>query len=79
MATPAFAFTARYVAETLGVDQDLVEEIAAMEMEPEDGRISILDSDDENAPAVTAFTRFGIECLRELLTEHAANVSPPQP
>lgn len=79
MAVPSIAFTARYVAEKLGVDQDLVEETAATEMEPEDGRLSILDSDDENAPAITAFTAFGIERLQELLGEHRTNGTARQP
>lgn len=49
MAGPAFAWTARFVAEQLGVAEDLVEEIASMAMEPEDGRISIIDSNDDDA------------------------------
>ena len=44
MASPSHAFTARYVAEQLGADQDLIEEIAAMQMDPEDGVLSIIDS-----------------------------------
>jgi len=57
MAAPAFAFNLRYGDETLGVDQDLVEEIAAMEMEPEDGRISIHAVRERRRPAsaVSAF------------------------
>lgn len=67
MASPTFALTARFVAEQLGVEEDLVEEIACMAMEPEDGRISIIDSNDDDAPSVTAFTRNGIDYLRETL------------
>lgn len=54
MASPSFAWTARFVAEQLGVAEDLVEEIASMAMEPEDGRISIIDSNEDDAPSVTA-------------------------
>ena len=70
MASPSHAFTARYVAEQLGADQDLIDEIAAMQMDPEDGVLSIIDSDDETAESVVVFTRFGIDRLRELLDEH---------
>ncbi|KQM62027.1 MULTISPECIES: hypothetical protein [unclassified Sphingomonas] len=67
MASPAFAWTARFVAEQFGVEEDLVEEIASMAMQPEDGRIFIIDSNDDNSPSVTAFTRDGIDYLRETL------------
>ena len=40
MARPTFAWTARFVAEQLGVEEDLVEEIASMAMEPEDGSVA---------------------------------------
>ena len=69
MASPTFAWTVRFVAEQLGVAEDLVEEIASMAMEPEDGRISIIDSNEDDAPAVTAFTRDGINYLRETLCD----------
>ena len=59
MASPSHVFTARYVAEQLGADQDLIEEIAAMQMDPEDGVLSIIDSDDETAESVIVFTRSG--------------------
>ncbi|QYE33660.1 hypothetical protein KZX46_03435 (plasmid) [Polymorphobacter sp. PAMC 29334] len=44
MASPSHAFTARYAAEQLGANQDLIEEIeeiAAMQMKPEDGLLSL--------------------------------------
>lgn len=67
MARPTFASTVRFVAERLGVKEALVEEIASMAMEPEDGRIFIVDSDEEDAPSITAFTRNGIDCLKETI------------
>lgn len=76
MTSPSYAFTARYVAEQLGVDQDLIEEIAAMQMDPEDGTLSIVDSDDETAESVVVFTRFGIDRLKELLDEHLSRTPP---
>lgn len=78
MSAPSFAFTARYVAEMLGVDQELIEDIAAMQMEPEDGTLGIIDSDDENAASVVVFTAYGIDRLKELLDEHAANAPSEQ-
>ena len=48
MASPSFAYTTRFVAERLGVEQDLLEEIASMAMEPQDARISIIDSYDDD-------------------------------
>jgi len=72
MASPTFTWTARFVAKQLGVEEDLVEEIACMAMEPEDGRISIIDSNEDDATSVTAFTRDGIDYLRETLGEPAS-------
>ena len=76
MATPSHVFTARYVAELLAIDEDLVEELA-IGMEPEDGCIAVIDSADEQAPSLTTFTRNGIECLREIIDDKAReNASP---
>ncbi len=38
-------------------------------MAPEDGRLSVIDSLDETAPSVTAFTRDGLDYLDELLDQ----------
>jgi hypothetical protein len=69
MASRSFAYTARFVAEQLGVEEDLIEEIACMAMEPEDGRISIIDSNEGDARSVAAFTRDGIHYVRETLSD----------
>jgi hypothetical protein len=66
MAAPSYVFTIARVAKMLGEDETLLEEIA-LDMEPEDGCLSIYDIDDDIQ--VTAFTPFGVECLRELLAE----------
>ena len=66
MAAPSMVFTARYAARRLGIDIAVVEELA-LQMEPEDGCVSIIDSLDEAAESVTAFTRQGLACLEELL------------
>lgn len=68
MAAPSMVFTARYAARKLGVDLEVIEELAE-QMEPEDGCLSIIDSLDENADCVTAFTGQGLEYLDELLDQ----------
>lgn len=67
MAAPSHVFTIARVARMLGEDEAWLEEIA-MEMEPEDGRLWIWDLDDDHQ--VTAFTPFGVECLKELVEEY---------
>ena len=56
----------------LGEDEALLEDIALMNMDPEDGRHTVIDLDDE--ASTTAFTPFGVENLQELL----ADVRPRQ-
>ncbi|MEY2932962.1 MAG: hypothetical protein RL033_3711 [Pseudomonadota bacterium] len=68
MAAPSMVFTARYAASKLGVDLEVIEELAE-QMEPEDGCLSIIDSLDENADCVKAFTDQGLDYLDELLDQ----------
>lgn len=68
MAAPSMVFTARFAARRLGVDIEVIEELAE-QMEPEDGCLSILDSLDENAASVTGFTRRGLDYLEDLLDD----------
>ena len=68
MAAPSMVFTARYAARKLGVDLEVVEELAE-QMEPEDGCLSIIDSLDDNADCVTAFPDKGLDYLDELLDQ----------
>lgn len=68
MAAPSMVFTARFAASHLRVDIDVIEEMAE-QMAPEDGRLSIIDSLDETAPSVTAFTREGLDYLEDLLDQ----------
>ena len=67
MAAPSYVFTIARVAKMLGEDEALLEEIA-LDMEPEDGCLSIYDLDDDIQ--VTAFTPFGVECLKKLIEIH---------
>ena len=56
----------RRVAQTLGESEKLLRELA-LEMQPEDGCVTVLGVGDV---ATTAFTRDGLEYLRELLAEY---------
>jgi hypothetical protein len=68
MAAPSMVFTARFAASRLGVDIDVIEQLAE-QMAPEDGCLSIIDSLDETAESVTGFTRQGLDYPDELLDE----------
>ena len=70
MATPSCIFTIKRVARMLNEDEEQLEEIA-LDMDPEDGRLSIMDFDDD--VSVTAFTAFGVENFKELLVDFKAN------
>jgi hypothetical protein len=63
MAAPSYVFTIARVAALLGEPEELLQDIA-MDMEPEDGCLSVLDLDDVST---VAFTPQGIENLKELL------------
>lgn len=67
MAAPSYVFTIARVAKMLGEDEALLEDIALMSMDPEDGRLTIIDLDDE--VSTTAFTPTGVENLKELLAD----------
>jgi len=66
MAAPSAVFTIARVASMLGEDEDWLSDVA-LEMEPEDGRLTVYGPDDEGT---TAFTSFGIENLKELIAIH---------
>ena len=68
MAAPSMVFTARYAASWLGVDIDVIEDLAE-QMAPEDGCLRLVDSLDENAASITAFTRQGLDYLDDLLDQ----------
>ena len=62
MAAPSFVYTIAYAAELLGEDEEWLLELAD-QLEPEDGRLWIYDTDDR---ATLGFTERGIESLKEL-------------
>ncbi|HEX7562258.1 MAG TPA: hypothetical protein VF396_03220 [Bradyrhizobium sp.] len=69
MAAPGAVFTITHVANMLGEDEDWLSDVA-LEMAPEDGRLTVYGIDDEGT---TAFTCFGIENLKELIEIHKAD------
>jgi len=66
VAAPSFVFTLSRVAEMLREDEDLLRDLA-IEMEPEDGCLTVLGTDDLST---IAFTRDGLEYLKQLVVEH---------
>ena len=74
MAAPAHAVTISRAAEILGEDEKLLWDMAT-DMEPEDGRLWIYDTDDQQT---VAFTPAGMEYLREMLPEYKRNRSSPR-
>lgn len=76
MAAISRVLTIRLVATRLGEDEDLLWDLADA-MEPEDGKIWIVDRDDQtDGTALLAFTTTGVERLQELLAEQRQNPPP---
>ena len=74
VAAIAAVFTIGYVANMLGQDEDWLYEMS-IDMFPEDGCLRVGVGED----GVTAFTEYGIECLRQIIAdERAAGDAPPQ-
>jgi hypothetical protein len=63
MAAISYVFTITRVAEILGEDEDLLQEIS-IDMNPEDGRLTVLGPGEE---AITAVTPYGFDNLTELV------------
>jgi hypothetical protein len=77
MAAPSFVYTISCVAKMLGEPEDWLEELASMNLEPEDGCLGIIDDLDvpaEQLATVTAFTNAGIEARSDSLAGRAAKV-----
>ena len=74
VAAPPHAVTIRRAAEILGEDETLLWDLAT-DMEPEDGRLWIYDTDDQQT---VAFTPTGMECLQEMLAEYQRDRSSPR-
>ena len=73
MAAISHVFTITYVAEMLGEDEDWLHELS-IDMFPEDGCLHVYRGNDD---AITAFTDYGIECLKQIIAdERAAGRAP---
>ncbi len=63
MAAISHVFTIASVARRLGQDEETLADLA-MNLDPEDGRLWVMDNTEDGT---LAFTEFGIENLKELL------------
>ena len=70
MSAPSSVFIISRAAEMLGEVEDWLQEIA-LEMEPEDGCLIVLATGDHST---TAFTREGVEYLKELVKQRKAGI-----
>ncbi len=74
MAGISHVFTIARAAEMLGEPEDWLHELS-ISMDPEDGRLWVYDIEGREVPA---FTQYGIECLRQIISgERAAGKAPP--
>ena len=74
LAATSAVFTITHVAKVLGVDEDWLHELS-IDMFPEDGRLYVYGVGEDG---VTAFTEYGIECLKQIIAdERAAGRAPP--
>lgn len=74
MATPTFVVTIARAAELLHEDEEVLWDLANG-MEPEDGCLWVHGPGDQQT---LAFTVRGLECLRDLLTEHKRRSPSPR-
>jgi hypothetical protein len=75
VAAIAAVFTIGYVANILGEDEDWLHDLS-VDMFPEDGCLRVYGVGEDG---VTAFTEYGIECLRQIIAdERAAENAPPE-
>ena len=75
MAAIAAVFTITYVAEMLGEDEEWLHDLS-IDMFPEDGRLRVYGVGEDG---VTAFTDYGIECLKQIIVDERAAGRAPHP
>jgi IS66 C-terminal element len=68
-------FTIGYVAKQLGEDEDWLHELS-ISMFPEDGCLYVYGVGEDG---VTAFTEYGIECLKQIVDDERAAGRAPKP
>jgi len=73
MAAISAVFTISYVANLLGEDEDWLRDLS-IGMEPEDGSLWVYGIGEDGVPA---FTRGGIDNLREIVAEERAEGRGP--
>jgi hypothetical protein len=69
----AAVFTINYVAEMLGEDEDWLYELS-IDMFAEDGCLHVYGVGEDD---VTAFTEYGIECLKQIIADERADGRAP--
>lgn len=72
MAAITRVFTLEAAADILGEDIDLIDDIS-IDMEPEDGRLTIWGVGEDHA---VGFTDFGLDSLRDFIRERRATEEP---
>ena len=75
MAAISAVFTIAYVAELLGEDEDWLHELS-ISMFPEDGCLHVYGIGEDG---VTAFTRYGIDCLKQIIDDERTAGRAPKP
>lgn len=75
LAAISHVFTLKYVAATLGEDEEWLWELQ-INMDPEEGCLWVYGVGEDGVPA---FTAHGIECLEQIVAdERAAGRAPPK-
>jgi hypothetical protein len=72
MAAPSYVYSISWVAKMLSKPEAWLEEIALMNLDPEDGCLGVidnLDSGPNEVIAVAAFTNAGIEALKDVVAD----------
>ncbi|MDR5785433.1 hypothetical protein P9281_02555 [Caballeronia sp. LP003] len=72
MSAPSHVYTISCVAKMLNEPEEWLEELANMNLEPEDGCLGVIDDLDvppDEVISITAFTDAGIEALKELVAD----------
>ena len=75
MAAITAVFTINYVAEMLGEDEDWLYDLS-IDMFAEDGCLRVYGAGEDG---VTAFTEYGIECLKQIIADERATGKAPPP
>ena len=75
LAAISAVYTIAHVARMLGEDEDWLHELS-IAMDPDDGCLHVYGVGEDG---MTAFTRYGIECLEQIIAdERAAGKAPPK-